>query len=372
MSCFTKTNNYSVENFQKVILPFFENDLFIKWVNDPDIECMAYWEKWMKEHPDQVDTLLQAKDLALDLREVEKPINPEALSEDIWAKIHSRIDPPQTVISLFQSKPKRASYRIAACIAGLLMLTSAAYFLANTHTRKTPAQKVTGILENNTLKRINRTAQNQVVYLVDGTKVILQPESSIKYTVFLQKDKREVFLEGNAFFEVARDPNRPFYVYANDIVLKVLGTSFNVITDKNSGNITVVVKTGKVSVSKNSSRNKTEVILSPNEGILYSVQSRRIVKSGPDSKPLPTNDKPEAQAINFNFDEMPVAGIFATLEEVYGIKINYDEKAFSKCIVTTSLTDESYEEKLKILCAAVNAGYKIGNNEVYIEGTGCK
>ncbi|MDP4251687.1 MAG: DUF4974 domain-containing protein, partial [Bacteroidota bacterium] len=86
----------------------------------------------------------------------------------------------------------------------------------------------------------------------------------------------------------------------------------------------------------------------------------------------PSNINPEAKAISFNFDETPVAEIFATLEEGYGIKINYDENVFSKCIVTTSLNEESYEEKLKIICAAVNADYKIVNNEVFIEGGGCK
>ena len=363
-----------MENFEGHILPFFEDDQFIKWVTSPDNQSTVYWEKWMKEHPDQVDTLLYAKKIALDLREAEKPLNPEPLSKNIWDKIHSRIDGTQATVPFFPSKSKPASSRIAASVAGLLLLASAAYYFTNSHhSRKSmPGPAVAGTLENNTLKRTNSSVLNHVLYLVDGTKVTLQPGSSIKHAVFLQKDKREVYLDGNAFFEVAKDPNRPFYVYAHDIVLKVLGTSFNVTTDKNNGNITVVVKTGKVSVRKNSSLNKAEFILAPNERIMYSAQSRSMVKSGAGNAQLPSNIKPEAKAISFNFDETPVAGIFATLEEGYGIKINYDENVFSKCIVTTSLNEESYEEKLKIICAAVNADYKIVNNEVFIEGSGCK
>ncbi|MDP4250544.1 MAG: FecR family protein, partial [Bacteroidota bacterium] len=323
-----------MENFEEHILPFFEDDQFIKWITSPDNQSTVYWEKWMKEHPDQVDALLYAKKIALDLREAESPLNPESLSKNIWDKIHFRIEGPQAAIPLFPSKSGRAFYRIAAAVTSLLLLASTAYYFTNHHSRRSlPGPAVAGILENNTLKRTNSSVQNQILYLVDGTKVTLRPGSSIKHTVFLQKDKREVYLDGNAFFEVAKDPDRPFYVYAHDIVLKVLGTSFNVTTDKNNGNITVVVKTGKVSVRKNSSLNKAEFILTTNERIMYSAQSQSIVKSGAENARIPSNINPEAKAISFNFDETPVAEIFATLEEGYGIKINYDENVFSKCIV---------------------------------------
>jgi transmembrane sensor len=96
------------------------------------------------------------------------------------------------------------------------------------------------------------------------------------------------------------------------------------------------------------------------------------VKSEGDYDFMKSNSKPEASLINFNFEEMPVAKIFSTLEEAYGIKIHYDEKIFSKCIINTSLNDETFDEKLKIICEAVSAHYRIENNEVYVEGIACK
>jgi transmembrane sensor len=362
-----------LENFEARILPFLENDQFINWVIRPDEESNAFWRKWTEEHPDQLDNLVQAKEFAIHLQEAQKSANAEPLSESIWAKINSQIGPVPEIAPVSRLR-NRANYWIAASIAGVLVLGSAVFYRTKIQVngRKEASPKIAAILKNNILKRLNSTNQNQIAYLVDGTKVTMRPGSSIEYTVFLQQDKRSVNLNGDAFFDVAKDANRPFYVYTKDIVLKVLGTSFNVSNNRKNGNITVLVKTGKVSVSKNSNRNKAEFILTPNQLITYTPQSNRIVKSDLDSGRTRLNETPEANPINFKFDETPVSKIFATLEEGYGIRINFDQQVFSRCNVTTSLTDESFEEKLKIICEAINANYKIADNQVFIDGNGCK
>jgi transmembrane sensor len=363
----------TVQNFDENVFSFFEDDDFIQWATNPDEASNAYWNAWQEENPGRIKDLLKAKELVQDLAKAHKPLNTEKLSKDIWENIDLNIAQPQNVIPISKSYPKRKNYLLAASIGGLLLVASSVYFLFNTNKNvRNPAQKIASIVINNNLQHTNSTAENRVVYLVDGSKVTLQPGSSIKHAVFLQKDKREIYLDGDAFFEVAKDPNRPFYVYAHDIVLRVLGTSFKVSTNKNNGNVTVLVKTGKVSVYKNSNKSKAEFILTPNEGINYTAQTQSIVKSEADNKIAQTNIKPEAQAVNFNFEEMPVSKIFEALKEAYGIKINYDEKIFSKCIINTSLNDETFDEKLKIICEAVNAKYRIGNNEVIVDGVACK
>ncbi len=362
-----------MENFEAHILPFLENDQFINWVIRPDEESNAYWRKWTEEHPDQLDNLLHAREFAIHLQEAQKSANAEPLSESIWAKINSQIGPVAEIAPVSRLR-NRANYWIAASIAGGLILGSAVFYRTKIQVngRKETSPKIAAILKNNILKRLNSTNQNQIAYLVDGTKDTMRPGSSIEYTVFLQQDRRSVNLNGDAFFDVAKDANRPFYVYTKDIVLKVLGTSFNVSNNRKNGNITVLVKTGKVSVSKNSNRNKAEFILTPNQLITYTPQSNRIVKSDLDSGRTRLNETPEANPINFKFDETPVSKIFATLEEGYGIRINFDQQVFSRCNVTTSLTDEAFEEKLKIICEAINANYKIADNQVFIDGNGCK
>ena len=363
-----------MENFDAHIFSFLEDDTFINWATNPDESGNTYWNAWMQRNPDRIGDLLKAKQIAQNLAKAQKPANTEKLSKDIWENIHSHIAVPQNVIPISAKRSERKSYFIAASVAGLLLVTSSVYFLfnANKNSRTDSVQKIASTVINDNLQHTNSSAENRVVYLVDGSKVTLQPGSSIKHAVFLQKDKREIYLDGDAFFEVAKDPNRPFYVYAHDIVLRVLGTSFNVRTNKNNGNITVLVKTGKVSVYKKSNIAKAEYILTPNEGIRYMAQTQSIVKSEADQDFAQSNSKPDAPAFNFNFEETPVAKIFNTLEEAYGIKINYDEKIFSNCVITTSLNDETFDEKLKIICAAVSAKYHIEHNEVFVEGKACK
>ncbi|HXO75157.1 MAG TPA: FecR domain-containing protein, partial [Puia sp.] len=186
-----------------------------------------------------------------------------------------------------------------------------------------------------------------------------------------QKDKGEVHLEGNAFFEIAKENNRPFNVYTKDLVVHVLGTSFNVTTNKNNGDVTVLVQSGKVAVSKLTNPTKQQLILVSNQQVLYKEQTHDLVQntSGETTVPYkPSVTKP----IPFNFEEAPVVEILQTLEDAYGIPLHYDKQTFASCMVTTSLADETFEEKLKIVCEAIGATYKIEGNGVFIDGKPCK
>jgi ferric-dicitrate binding protein FerR (iron transport regulator) len=362
-----------VENFETDIFYFFEDDQFIQWITNPDESLNAYWDNWMQRNPDQVHDLLRAKRIAQDLKIAQKIYGANNLSKEIWEKINLNIDQNENVVSIAKPTPKRRNFMAAASVAALVLVFSSAYFFfkTNRNNRADSTQRIISTIASNKLQHVNATAENRIVYLVDGTKITLKPGASITHAVFLQKDKREVYLDGDAFFEVAKDASRPFYVYAHDIVLRVLGTSFNVTTNKNNGNVTVIVKTGRVSVYKNSNRNKPEFILTPNESVRYTAQNQNIIKSESDEE-LSKNEIVSKQMISFNFEETPVTKIFAVLEEAYGIKITCDEEMLSKCSITTSLDSETFEEKLKIICAAINASYVISNDEVIVDGKGCK
>jgi ferric-dicitrate binding protein FerR (iron transport regulator) len=369
-----------VKNFDDKSWTFLQDDRFIAWVNQPDEDNSAYWEQWMQEHPGHVDTLLKAKQIILGFADAERTADAEALAETIWTRINADTNAGKSAIPLPVIVKKPTWYWMAASIAGFLLLGTGIYYYRNVRSKQQTGQSerlVASVLVNDNLERTNHTGTNQVVYLVDGSKVILQPGASIKHTVFLQKDKREIYLQGNAFFEVAKDPSRPFYVYAKDLVMQVLGTSFHVTTDRDNGDVTVVVSTGKVSVYKKSGlrqelgQKMEQLILTPNQKALYQAQARSLVQSDMDSRELSLNPIPSGRLINFNFEEMPVTKIFKTLENGYGVPFYYDEKTFSNCVITTSLSEETFEEKLKIICTAIGATYRIQNNGVSIEGHPC-
>lgn len=112
------------------------------------------------------------------------------------------------------------------------------------------------------------TAERKTVILNDGTKVILNANSSL--TIGDYDHLRDVKLQGEAFFDVKKDPSRPFTVHGGDLHIKVLGTSFNVKAYPGIYNTAVSVRTGKVRVDNNKQNLRT---LLPNENILYDRKS---------------------------------------------------------------------------------------------------
>ncbi|WP_286858445.1 MULTISPECIES: FecR family protein [Sphingobacterium] len=112
------------------------------------------------------------------------------------------------------------------------------------------------------------TAERKTVVLNDGTKVILNANSSL--TVGDYDQLRDVNLYGEAFFDVKKDPSRPFTVHGGGLHIRVLGTSFNVKAYPDIHNTSVSVRTGKVQVDNNEKNLRT---LMPDENIVYDRKS---------------------------------------------------------------------------------------------------
>lgn len=301
----------------------------------------------------------------------EGPDEIRQLSDAIWSGITSKLDQqPAADMPLYRITPPHRLRQglIAASIIGILLIGGLIWLKSAKPNIPVPQPeaKVANLLVRQDLDRVNQTDRSQTVYLVDGTKVILQPGSGIRHAAFLQKDKREVYLEGNAFFEVAKDPRRPFYVYSGDVVVRVLGTSFKVATDQDNGDITVLVTTGKVAVTKKTAPLPEPIILTTNQIAFYKVQSRDLVQLKAEDKDLTPDLIPTAPAISFNFEETHVTDIFQTLENAYGIPFHYDKQTFSRCVLTTNLSEEPLEQKIRIICEAIGATYQLKEDGIFV------
>jgi hypothetical protein len=116
--------------------------------------------------------------------------------------------------------------------------------------------------------QIGKGEEYQLV-LSDGTRVWLNSESRLKFPVQFVDNRREVILEGEAFFEVTKNPNAPFIVKTGSMDIEVLGTSFNVSAYKDEASIQTTLLEGKVKVSSNIEQS-LEQILKPNEQAIFS------------------------------------------------------------------------------------------------------
>jgi transmembrane sensor len=216
------------------------------------------------------------------------------------------------------------------------------------------------------------------VQLSDGSAIVLDAQSSIRYPVRFTDDRREVYLSGGGFFEITKDPQRPFLVYANELVTRVLGTSFTIRAYDREPEVVVEVRTGKVSVftqqeMKAGGREKKNtrlegVVLTPNQKVVYSREDSKLVKSLVENPSLLPSS---GQAETFEFNDTPMREVFAMLEEAYGVEIVFDEEVMANCYLNALLTHESLEEKLALVCKAVNAHYEVMDTHIIIYGQGC-
>lgn len=211
------------------------------------------------------------------------------------------------------------------------------------------------------------------VRLRDGSSVRLHPGSEIKYpNVFGQR--REVYLTGEAFFNVKKDPGHPFLVHAGEVTTRVLGTSFRVQAYQEQKEIKVAVTSGRVSVTSKGTRSffklwmgKQEVVLTPNQQLIYNRNEKTSLKQLVENPRILVHDTSREMAYN---DE-PVTKLLTALEKMYGITIQYDEKVLANCKITTEMTDEGLFERMDVICHVLHGHYSVNGTVIVVESPGC-
>src|SRR5690606_9086129 len=196
--------------------------------------------------------------------------HPDNLENQLWAKLQP--------VKANTTVGRRATWlKIAASVALLIAAATFYLVLQPVNSDATIAARSESnrdlISKSSTIEIRNDDAVIKNVTLDDGSQVSLQPQSTLTISENFSSGARVVSLRGEAFFDVERDTLRPFYVYAGDVVTKVLGTSFTVRAIESDKKITVAVKTGKVSVSTKPgvsvNQSSSEVILTPNQKAVY-------------------------------------------------------------------------------------------------------
>ncbi|CAG5070058.1 hypothetical protein DYBT9623_02798 [Dyadobacter sp. CECT 9623] len=218
----------------------------------------------------------------------------------------------------------------------------------------------------------NTSDKPQHVTLEDGSIVTLKKNSSLSFPGHFGEKNRQVYLHGEAFFEIKRNTAKPFIVHAGDLVTKVLGTSFNIKSYDKSASVEVRVKTGRVSVYEgNESRSKTKngVILTPNQKIIFDKKSRKMEFSIVENPSLliPARETDHG----FTFSEIPVKSVFASLEKSYGIDIVLENDTADSCLFTGDLNGLTLFQQLDLICKSANISYERRGTALFVQGAGC-
>lgn len=209
------------------------------------------------------------------------------------------------------------------------------------------------------------------VQLTDGSTVTLQPGSTLSYDAHNYNDtRREVFLQGEGFFEVTRDAQRPFYVFTGEVATKVLGTSFSVKTASPRGEIIVAVNTGRVAVATRQrelfglkASYQQGAVLTPNQQAVFSID-KKVLSTGLVDAPQVIS--PETTPEQMAFDDVALAEILEDTERAYQIDIVFDPERISACFVTAKFDKENLFERLDIICKAAGAHYVVSGAQIII------
>ena len=274
--------------------------------------------------------------------------------------------------ALFE-KPKRINFNkpnllvqltIAACLLLVVSFSIYLYF---------PEFFRSNVISDRGMETQNNANTNQTLTLPDGSKVVLEKNSSIIVSEDFGKVNRTVLLKGKAFFKVVRNEKKPFLVRMGNLVTEVLGTSFKVGSDNQNKSIEVAVISGKVSVyasSKNGiSKKLNGVVLTPNLKAIYNTENQTIQESIVETPQLLL---PNLNNSDFVFNEIQFGDLRDRFKLFYGVDIIFVNKEIEKCLFKGDLSGLDLFEQLDVALSSINARYELRGSTIFVNGKSCK
>lgn len=360
---------------------FVTDEFFLESCLNPTATSDQFWAEWRRDNPHRREVLREAQSIVRTLAEGKRNYAlvrlPREKVEALWQRINATIV-AENEVPEEQCEPEPASNKpwtwgIAATVA-LLTLFGAYSWLADKPQQPLDATNFEEFVDLATtpfLQIKNEEKAARTYTLTDNSRVVLAPGSVLLYPADFGEAERTVHLRGDAEFDIAHQPDRPFIVYADQLVARVLGTRFKVYRLGSQTEVSVL--SGKVSVSKrkNFDKNKLDnaVVLLPNQHVSYDAGNGDLLKSIV-AAPIVLH-QPE-QPNELVFEETPISRVFKQLEKAYGLSIVYDDAAFKDCTLTATLTDTPFKVQLGLICETIHASYEIVDGQVVVRGSGCR
>ena len=314
-----KYHHFTVEDFAA-------DDYFQEWVLCPSPEHEAFWQDWLQAHPDQRQTVEQARWLIQRTSFAETWTATER--QEIWRNVQAGLLPAAP--ARLWRMDRKVLWLAAACLA-LLLVAGGGYFL----TRPGWQELRTSFGE---IKRIR---------LDDGTYVTLNANSQLRFArKFLDQAQREIWIDGEAYFEVvprvANGQKVPFFVHTPALSVRVLGTAFNVTNRR--GKVDVALEHGSVEVFE--PQNKQKVLrLAPGELVSRASHTAPLVK-----QEVSVDDYTSWRNHLILFKRKSLAEIADMMKDLYDIDVVIDNPALQAETFTGSFPADSAElffEKLR-------------------------
>jgi transmembrane sensor len=331
---------------------FAADEYFQQWVLARDRHCDEFWQSYLNLNPMDSDTIRNARQLVEELSENNNysllPLSEEekaVLKENIFQRLHIASS-REKILSVDRKRTYR--WLAAAAVLGIIAVSAFVLIKPKEETRQSLLSETTS---NGEMKEI---------ILPDSSIVILNAGSSLKYdSNFLNQRAREVFLEGNAFFNVKKDAgHKQFIVHAKSLAITVLGTQFNV--NARSSATEVGLTSGKVKIT--GSGNSDSAFMLPGEKIRLDTVQQLLIRSTLDTQLYSAWTEHK-----WSFRQTTLEEITGLISEYYGVEVVYHNEKSKRMKVTAVIPVNNLEMLTRILSKTLHIGINQINNRLIIQ-----
>lgn len=376
------------EEIEILIIKFLQNQC-----SNDEIVLLS---EWIKKHPDNKAFFAQEETL---WNSIEINTNTDRVNADKeWDKLSAFIEKEEHK-PLIKIKKKKQAFNIKAFlrVAAVVLISFGLSWFAFYTYYQNELKESEGMLEVSVEK-----GSKSLVKLTDGTTIWLNSETTIRYPDKFANNQRDVYIEGEAFFEVAKDKTRPFIVHTSDMDMVVLGTSFDVKSYPDEGTIETTLIEGSLRIEKELKSGKKQFIsLKPNQRVTFIKEKGRILLKDLNKKEdLKSNNKKDESIDKQNEAELPILkrkeeilvsenidpevfvswknnklifkdesfeSIAVKLERWYNVKIIIKNEKLKSYRFTGVFENETVEQAISALQLTTSFKYKFDKNKIVIK-----
>lgn len=322
---------------KKILQKYFRNQCTLE-----EIEQVMNWFQ-TEEGKDYIEQRLD-RDIQRYAEEENLLLHPEVPSDEILENIKRKRK--RKIIH-----PKRREYwwmKIAVVLLICVALAGSSYWLLKDAGHREEQEPETVFRTISTLED-----QQRLVTLSDGTQFRLNANSSIVIPEHFPPDRREVTLKGEAFFNVARDVDRPFSIRVEGAVIWVLGTEFNVKVKEFSREVEVAVTEGRVSLSGEADVEGRSAILTANTFARYHLDNGEIL-----IERTPVDNYLSWISGNLYFYDEPLWVVGRYLERLYDVSIRFESESLQELSLSADVMKRELPEVLDIITQTLGITYR--------------
>jgi transmembrane sensor len=348
----------------RTVEDLLKDESFINYCLRKNEQDVHYWEKYIAENSGKKELIEEAVQEYYLLFTALAQADLEEQLGSFKKKLAGSDSDNAPVVELKPGSARRPLYRrfSSIAVAALAVIAIGVYIIA-----KIPR---TPLSQNHTVQYTCKPGERKSFQFPDGTQVILNAGSEIYLNDQYAKNTREVFLKGEAFFEVQHNAEVPFIVHTASMDVKALGTAFNVKSYNEEGRTEAVLVRGLVEVTLKKDNNR-KLLLHPDEKVMWREEKGNNGVSGSAAmnlelakvQPVKKSDNGDVKEIawvqnNLAFEDESFDEIAYQLNRWYNVNIHFESNDIRQYHFTATFKKEKIEQVLEILRASKKFNYR--------------